>query len=303
MESKILLETGTGEVEIVEFLVNKKNYCINVLKIKEIVSLENIIPIPGEKPEIAGKAVIRDMMVTVVDLHMMLEKERAPKYTNCLGLLCEFNQSIVVFLVDQVLGIKRVKWTQLEKPDYIYDESLVVANILMDKTIIMMLDFERMLIVLSPKDVNKYYKKDGAMEFNAKRGNVKLILADDSRTIRALLKETLHSAGYTELTFFDDGLQAYTYLASLKDDFGEKFTDKVNLLITDIEMPAMDGYTLTKKLKQDNILSVLPIVIFSSLITQDLYHKGEVVGADAQISKPEIGKLVTIVDHLVEKIR
>lgn len=301
MANNILLETGTGEVEIVEFLVNEKHYCINVLKIKEIVSLQNIIPIPGERAEIAGKSVIRDMMVTVVDLHMMLEGKKAPSYNNCLGLLCEFNQTTVVFLVDQILGIRRVKWSQLEKPNHVNDETLVVANILIEKIIIMMLDFERMLILISPSDQNKYYNKDSTMIYDEKRSKINLVLADDSRTIRALLKETLTSAGYTNLTFFDDGQAAYEYLITIKEKFGENFKGKVDLLITDIEMPAMDGYTLIRKLKQDPIMNELPTIVFSSLITKDLHHKGEVVGANDQISKPEVGKLVGVVDSLVLK--
>ncbi|MHC1749003.1 MAG: chemotaxis protein [Cellulosilyticaceae bacterium] len=299
MSNNILLETGNGELEIVEFLVNQKHYCINVLKIKEIVQLQSITPIPGEKPEIAGKAVVRDMMVTVVDLNRMLEKKETPSYSNCLGLLCEFNQSIVVFLVDQILGIRRVKWTELEKPDYIGEETLVVANILIEGVILMLLDFEKILISLGTRDENAYFKRDNGIDFNEKRSKMKLVMADDSRTVRGLLKETLTAAGYTDLTFFNDGQEAYEYLDNIKSKLGESFGTKVNLMITDIEMPVMDGYTLTRKIKEDNVMSKLPIVVFSSLITNDLFHKGKNVGADIQISKPEIGQLVTTVDKLL----
>ena len=299
MSNNILLETGNGELEIVEFLVNQKHYCINVLKIKEIVQLQSITPIPGEKPEIAGKAVVRDMMVTVVDLNRMLEKKETPSYSNCLGLLCEFNQSIVVFLVDQILGIRRVKWTELEKPDYIGEETLVVANILIEGVILMLLDFEKILISLGTRDENAYFKRDNCIDFNEKRSKMKLVMADDSRTVRGLLKETLTAAGYTDLTFFNDGQEAYEYLDNIKSKLGEAFGNKVNLMITDIEMPVMDGYTLTRKIKEDNVMSKLPIVVFSSLITNDLFHKGKNVGADIQISKPEIGQLVTTVDKLL----
>lgn len=299
MSNNILLETGNGELEIVEFLVNQKHYCINVLKIKEIVQLESITPIPGEKPEIAGKAVVRDMMVTVVDLNRLLEKKETPSYSNCLGLLCEFNQSIVVFLVDQILGIRRVKWTELEKPDYIGEETLVVANVLIEGIILMLLDFEKILISLGTKDENSYFKRDNSIEFNQKRSKMKLVMADDSRTVRTLLKDTLNEAGYTDLTFFNDGLEVYEYLTGLKASLGEQFDNKVDLLITDIEMPAMDGYTLTRKIKEDGVLRKLPIIVFSSLITNDLFHKGKNVGADVQISKPEIGQLVTTIDRLL----
>lgn len=299
MTENILLETGTGEVELLEFLVSKKHYCINVLKIKEIVQLENIVPIPGEKPEVAGKAVVRDMMVSVIDLNRVLEKKPYEPSERCIGILCEFNQSVVVFLVDTILGIKRVKWTELKSPDDLTEESLVVATILSGKDILMLLDFEQILISITSKDTNRYYKKDKNMSFNRKRKDIKLILADDSKMIRSLLKETLTQSGYTHLTFFNNGLEAYTYLENLKETEGSAFKESVELLITDIEMPAMDGYTLTRKIKEDEVLDSLPVVIFSSLITKDLFHKGKRIGTDAQISKPEIGKLVETIDGLV----
>jgi two-component system chemotaxis response regulator CheV len=83
------------------------------------------------------------------------------------------------------------------------------------------------------------------------------------------------------------------------DTKGENFTDTMDLLITDIEMPQMDGHTLTRRVKEHKILNTLPVVIFSSLITEDLKHKGDSVGADGQMSKPEIDKLVSVIDELL----
>ena len=88
---------------------------------------------------------------------------------------------------------------------------------------------------------------------------------------------------------------------NLKEKYGESFRQEIDLLITDIEMPILDGHTVTRKIKEDSILSTLPVVIFSSLITDDLHHKGEKVGADYQISKPSIGELVEAVDSLLFK--
>ena len=85
----------------------------------------------------------------------------------------------------------------------------------------------------------------------------------------------------------------------IKEKHGNRFKEDVDLLITDIEMPILDGHTVTRRIKEDPILSNLPVIIFSSLITDDLYHKGEAVGADRQISKPSINELVDAVDSLV----
>ncbi|MEG2511616.1 MAG: chemotaxis protein [Bacilli bacterium] len=299
MSNNILLETGTGELEIVDFLIKGSHYSINVLKIKEIIKLTEIVPSPGSPLAIAGKSSVRNQLVSVIDLRMVLHQEKTPDYDQTIGLLCEFNQTTVVFLVDTVLGIKRIKWEQLNNNDTISNTSLVVGTILIDEAIITLLDFESILFSLSPK--NAYYNSfPSTDELNKKRSKVNLVLADDSKTVRTMLKDSLSCSGYDHLTFFNDGSSAYDYLSQIKTDEGSNFHKKVSLLITDIEMPIMDGYTLTRKVKEDPILNSLPVIIFSSLITDDLYHKGKQVGAEAQISKPSLKKLVTIIDELVD---
>ena len=102
------------------------------------------------------------------------------------------------------------------------------------------------------------------------------------------------------MTVFNDGKQAFDYIVGLKDRRGEEFLEDVDILITDIEMPQLDGLTLTRKIKEDETLKKLPVVIFSSLITEELKHKGESVKANAQLSKPEIEELVDVIDKLIE---
>lgn len=300
MSNNILLETGTGELEIVEFLVKGAHYSINVLKIKEIIKLDNIAPSPGAPAAIAGKSSVRHQLVSVIDLRMVLHQEKAPDYSQTIGLLCEFNQTTVVFLVDQVLGIKRINWSQLDNSDVIDSSSLVVGTILLDDTIITLLDFESIVLSLAPK--NAYYAPSPSTSaaLNKKREHVNLVLADDSKTVRAMLSDALHGSGYNNLTFFNDGAATYDYLKGLKTTYGENFKNHVNILITDIEMPIMDGYTLTRQIKEDAVLNTLPVIIFSSLITDDLYHKGQQVGAEAQISKPSLKRLVSIIDELLD---
>lgn len=178
-----------------------------------------------------------------------------------------------------------------------FDESLAVGNIVLNGKIIVMLDFEKIVTDISPKSG---ISEDRLVSVEYKdRSDLKLVLADDSPLIRKLLKETLTKAGFTNMKIFDDGEQALDYLEGLKKDLGKSFVKEVQLLITDIEMPQMDGLTLTRKVKEDEVLKRLPVIIFSSLITDDLRHKGESVGADAQLSKPEIEELIGVVDQLL----
>lgn len=122
------------------------------------------------------------------------------------------------------------------------------------------------------------------------------MIAEDSALLRSLIEETLIESGYTQLNFFENGKKAWDYLTEMKEMNPEK---QVDLLITDIEMPQMDGLHLTKRIKEDSILKSMPVVIFSSLISDALRHKGESVGADAQITKPQIDIIVETLDLLL----
>lgn len=299
MNADILLESGTGELEILEFVINKKHYAINVIKVKEIVEVDNLTRLPQSNPAVGGLILCRDEIVTLVDLKYVLDgKSGVENIKNFRVIICEFNKIKVAFNIDEILGVHRIKWEDIMKPQDIYDNPLVTGNIILDNKIILMLDFEKIVTDISPKTG---ISEDRIVDVEYKdRSNIKIVLADDSVLIRRLLKDTLTKAGFKNLQFFNDGKQAYDYLINLEDEKHEKFTEDVQMLITDIEMPQMDGHTLTRKIKEHPILKRLPVIIFSSLITDDLKHKGISVGADAQLSKPEIGDLVKVIDKYLE---
>lgn len=296
--TNILLESGTGELEIIEFIINGAHYGINVVKVKEIIQMptNGLTKLPDPKKEIAGLILCRDEILTLIDLKYVITRET----TKILGskvIVCEFNNLKVAFNIDDVVGVHRIKWSEIRKPDDLSEGSLAVGNILLDDKVMIMLDFEKIVTDISPRSgisedrlVNVEYKD---------RSNVKLVLADDSALIRKLLKDTLTKAGFRNLRVFYDGKQALDFITGLAEKNGKDFTEDVQLLITDIEMPQMDGLTLTRKIKENEILKKLPVVIFSSLITDELKHKGEEVKADSQLSKPEIEKLIDTIDDLL----
>ncbi len=295
----ILLESGTGEAEILKFIVAGKKYAINVVKVKEILPLNELTPLPNAHPAILGITLIRGDVVTIIDLYRVLEKkaEEGVEITKKKILLCEFNNMKVAFAVDEVIGIHRVRWDEMHTPDEIIQGSGVIANIEYEGVLFMLLDFESIVVSISPETGINLEMLENLKPKD--RTGYRIVLADDSKVIRGLLKDTLQYAGYTNLTFFDDGQAALDYLNEIVGRRGENFTDEVDLLITDIEMPKLDGHTLVRTIKEDRILKKLPVVIFSSLITYELRHKGEAVGADAQLSKPEIKGLVGEVDRLL----
>lgn len=297
MSSNILLESGTGEVEIIEFVVNGNHYAINVVKVKEVLEMpkSGITELPEPIPEVRGLILCRNEIITLVDLKYILTKKKSRPGSKVI--ICEFNNIQVAFNIDDILMVHRIKWSDIRKPEELVDNSLTVGNILLGEEVILMLDFEKIVTDICPSiginngRISHVKVKD--------RSDIKLVLADDSALVRRLLKDTLTQAGFKNLSIFDDGKQALDYLKGLAKAKGENFTDDVNLVITDIEMPQMDGLTLTRNIKEDRILKKVPVVIFSSLITDELRHKGESVKADAQFSKPEIEKLVNSIDDML----
>ncbi|MCY6959359.1 chemotaxis protein [Clostridium brassicae] len=296
----ILLESGTGELEILEFIVNNKHYAINVIKVKEVVDVDNLTKLPQTHPAIAGLILCRQEIITLVDLHYILDGKKHD-FKKSKVIICEFNNLKVAFNIDNITGVRRIKWDEIMKPDDLSENSLVTGNIIFKDRIVLLLDFEKIVTDISP---TTGINEDRLQEVNYKdRSNVKIILADDSALIRKLLKDTLTKAGFKDFTIFNDGKQVLDYLLDLVDKKQENFLEDVQTLITDIEMPQMDGHTLTRKIKEHPILKNLPVIIFSSLITGDLKHKGESVGADAQLSKPEVGGLVDLIDEYVADVK
>lgn len=302
MEKKqeILLETGTGELEVLEFRVGNSDLAINVIKIREILEIENIFPVPQTNPAIIGLTLVRGEVIPLIDMKYVLNNEHIKK--DCIKtLLCEFNELKVAFCVEEVKGIHRIPWANIQKPDSLLENrnSLIIGNIELGGRIIMLLDFEKIVTEIAPHTginearIENIEKKD--------RRGINVVLVDDSTLIRKLLFDALTKAGFTSLKFFNDGQQAWLYLVDLANKDGEHIRNYVDIVITDIEMPVMDGHTLTRKIKEHSMLKALPVIIFSSLITDTLRHKGESVNADAQMSKPEIGNLINVIDELMKK--
>lgn len=297
MGSGILLESGTGEVEILEFIVNNKHYGINVIKVKEVLEMEELTEIPQSHPAVAGLLLCRNEIITLVNLKYVLDGQSIVNKKNKI-ILCEFNKTKVAFNIDSIVGIHRIGWNNISKPEDIASNPLIIGNIILDNKIIFLLDFEKIVTDINPESG---ISEDKIIDVEYKdRSDIKVMLVDDSPLIRRLLKETLTKAGFTNLRFFDEGEQALDYLNKLVEENGKDFIKEVQLVITDIEMPKMDGHTLTRKIKEHNILKTLPVIIFSSLITNELAHKGKAVGADAQLSKPEVGALVGLIDKFIK---
>jgi two-component system chemotaxis response regulator CheV len=294
----ILLESGTNELEIVEFEVGSNKFGINVIKVKEILQPLPVTFIPLSHPHIEGIVQLRGEVLPVVNMAKVLGTELKGGTNEQKFIVAEFNQQRVVFHVDHVSLIHRISWNQIEKPSEMYQggNSQIIGVVKKGEDMILLLDFERIMVDINPDSGIQIesVKKLGKRE----RSDKKIIIAEDSPLLRKLLHETMNEAGYVNLEFFENGLDALMYLENIAKTT-KNIEEHVQLVITDIEMPQMDGHHLTKQIKSNSVLSKLPVLIFSSLITDDLRHKGDQVGAQDQISKPEIAKLVLKIDEFI----
>lgn len=295
--SEILLKVGNGELEIIEFMINGQFYGINVLKVREIIPINEVIKVPKASEEIAGLAHVRGKVSVVIDLQQLLCSKPREQYQHALGLLCEFNGTQVIFLVDYVEQIKRISWKDINPIEQISEKNLTIGTILSDGHVTVMLDFES--IAIGAK-IGKGYETQGQkVQKNHRLKNIKIVLAEDSKAICEMLRCTLEEAGFRNIKIFNNGQEAKNYIYELKNQYGQEFYKKIDLLISDIEMPVLDGYSLIKWIKSDETLQRLKVILFSSLITEELKHKGMEVGADSQISKPSIKVLVEEINRLM----
>ncbi|MFJ7825135.1 chemotaxis protein [Psychrobacillus sp. NPDC096623] len=294
----ILLESGTNELEIVEFQVGQNKFGINVIKVKEIIQPIPITFIPHAHPHVEGIVQLRGEVLPVVSMNRVLGIPVQNKSDQEKFIVAEFNKQRVIFHVDNVTQIHRISWDQIEKPSEIYQgsSSHVIGVIKRQDQMILLIDFEKIIVDINPESgiSVESVKKLGKRE----RSDKKIVIAEDSPLLRKLLHDTLIEAGYANLEFFENGLDALTYLEQLTTVTSD-ISEHVQIVVTDIEMPQMDGHALTKRIKEHNHLSKLPVLIFSSLITDDLRHKGDQVGAEDQISKPEIAELVLKIDKFI----
>ncbi|MGL5258864.1 MAG: chemotaxis protein [Lachnospiraceae bacterium] len=296
MDTKILLENGTNELEVLEFTLEGNSYGINVAKVKEIIPYQKVTPVPNAHPSIEGIFMPRDVMITAIDLKNCLQRGAAND--KGLFIVTNFNKLDIAFHVDHVLGIHRVSWKDIIKPNLTVstaEDGVSTGIIKQDNKLTIILDFEKIVSDINPDTGLKVAEID-ELGFR-ERKDVPILIAEDSILLNKLIVESLKKAGYHNLTHTENGQEAWDFIKECKEN--GTLDDHVKCVITDIEMPIMDGHRLTKLIKEGEDTKNIPIIIFSSLVNDDMRRKGEALGANAQLSKPEIANLVREIDKLV----
>ena len=296
----ILLESGTNEIEVMKFSVLGESYGINVAKVQEIIMSDKVKPMPHAHPAVEGIFKPRDTLITVINLAFYLSGVRPENGARDLFIVTNFNKMTVAFRVQSIEGISRISWGDIQKPDKTIsngDEGVATGIAQCDNQLVTILDFEKIVAELAPETTIQVSEVDamGDRPLN----EAPIVIAEDSVLLRKMIDDSLERAGFTNIHNFGNGKEAWDYLSSIKDE--PDLYEKAKLIITDIEMPQMDGHRLTKLIKDDSRLKKIPVIIFSSLIDDQMRRKGKELGADGQLAKPEIGRLVALMDKLLKE--
>ena len=299
--SGILLESGTNEIEIMEFTIDGSLYGINVAKVREIIMSAPVKIMPHAHPAVEGIFKPRDVVITVVDLpkYLSVDKEKGSKD---LFIITNFNKMYIAFRVHTVVGIRRISWTDIHKPDKTVSggsEGVATGIAQCGNDLVTILDFERIVAEIAPETT---IQMDEIEQMGPRaRSDEPIWIAEDSILLSKMIEDCLHKAGYVNLRMFPNGQELWEALNALPKE--RRLFDQVALVITDIEMPQMDGHRLTKLIKDSPRFNPIPLIIFSSLISEEMRIKGRQLGANEQMSKPEIGHLVDVMDHLLAEIK
>lgn len=297
-QTNILLEAGTNEVEIVEFYIDEEgyrgHYGVNVAKVVEIIRMQPVTSLPHmAHPSVLGAFRHRDgKIVPLIDLAAYLNKIPAPQQEEPKLIVTEFNSVTTAFKVSGVNRIHRMSWEAVEAPGQFIQsvsDNSVTGVVHIDDRVVFLLDMEKIV-----GDMNKELSLtlEGKLVSTRAEGHTyKILHADDSGSIRNLVHTLLTESGRFTLVQFPNGQEAWEHLLQIKGQAereGRPLDSYIDGVITDIEMPRMDGLSLCRSIKEDPALKQIPVALFSSLISDRLKHKGLSVGADAQFAKPDL---------------
>lgn len=308
-QSQILLEVGTNELELVEFYIDEPDgyrgyYGINVSKVVEISRSQPVTAMPQmPHPSVLGAFPFRDgRIVPLIDISRFLNKGGVTSDDPRI-IITEFNKTHTAFLVSGVTRIHRISWKQVEAPTPLLLEisgGSITAVVRLEGRVVFVLDAEAIVAAMNPA---LSVRMDDNTNLPLPDRKYHILHADDSVSIRHLVADLLKKEGRFEVTQANDGEEAWKLLQRYKEEAEARqvpLTSLVQGLITDIEMPNLDGLTLCRYIKEDHVLKDLPVAMFSSLISTSLAHKCESVGADAQFAKPD---LQAISDKMYELIQ
>lgn len=311
-EHRPALNANGNEFEIIEFYIDETTsdgeayrgyYGMNVAKVLEIIRRPDVTEMPGSHhPSVLGTFNLRGKILPLIDLGIWLGKENGEK-DSLKVIVSEFSGIVCAFLVSGVTHIHRLAWNQVEPPDqYLqaFSNHSLTGVVRINERILFILDMEQIVSSMTPGQTYADMEKDSELPQEYGRG-CRVLVVDDSLSIRKLLASILAKAGF-EVMSAGTGAEGLSLLQGFLDkNPGASIAEMVDLVVSDIEMPQMDGHTLLRKVKEDPRLNQLPVILFSSHITDALRQKGVELKADDQIAKPDLPMLTRRVRDLIRE--
>lgn len=335
MSGGILLDAGTNEVEVLEVLIGGQYYGVNVLKVKQVLKYnpDDITPLPSAAFSVLGTLVYQDHCVSVVDLRTFFETVPKGDAEKEVIVVTEFNEKQVAFIVDGLNKITRIHWNNLQSPTYVMKrfKSNITGVVQIDEHDVLILDLENIAAIVFGQSFNIEMDDELIVELSesasvtssevgnsseVESSNVvvnssevaidevsdgKIIFCDDSGIIRDRMEFLLRKCGFNNLSIHVNGADAFQEVKKITDEnksAGRALGDGLGAVVTDLEMPVMDGFTLCKEVKE--ISKEIPVFIVSSLITNQMKERCNAVNADDAIPKNKAGE---IMKHLKNVLR
>ena len=301
-----------NDLEIIEFYIDEEMpegqsyrsyYGMNVAKVIEIIRKPPVTGVPGKHHRAAlGTFNLRGKVLPLVDLGLWLSKTPVKADTHKV-IVSEFSGVVTAFVVSGVTRIHRMTWAQVEPPGkYLqaFSHDSVTGVVRFDERIVFLLDMEQVIGSMDPSiSLAMHLNQTGTTDGEGYR----ILIADDSPSIRNTIASFLEQAKFT-VSKTTCGREAWEQLrkwVQQSQTEGKPLTDYVDLVISDIEMPELDGHALTRMIKADPMLKSIPVILFSSLISDVVYKQGLQAGADEQIAKPGLPQLAERASSLIKR--
>ncbi len=282
---------GHNRLELLLFKLGQRQlFGINVFKVKEVIRRPSLTRIPGAHPAVCGVAHMRGQTISVVDLSMAVGKMPVGEDEDAFVIITEYNRKVQGFLVRSVDRIINVNWEKMHAPPKgSGNVSYLTAVTRIDEQLVEILDVEKIMAEIVGQTVEVSDQIKGEHE-DDRSSLKKILIVDDSLIARKQIKRTLDQINIDSL-MAQNGAEALRLLQSLAEDGG---IDKhVSLVISDVEMPEMDGYTLTTEIRGDPNLSHVYVMLHTSL--SGVFNNAMVkkVGANKFIAKFNADELAT----------
>lgn len=289
-----VLKIGTNEMELVDFRIFKREgdeiyegiYGVNVAKVREIIQFPKLTELPGTPPFIEGIFDLRGVVIPVVNLAKWMGIDAPEEMAReSRVIITEFNNIVIGFVVHEAKRIRRINWKDIEPASFVSSQGgldgskITGVTRIEDDAVLLILDLEGVV-----QELGLYQPSRGKLEEGKYRFSGHVLLLDDSATARRIVKEALEQMGFNVIEA-TDGQQGLRVLEDLYNAYGAQLSSELRLIVSDIEMPLMDGFHFAANVKSDERFKMIPIVFNSSISDHFSEIRGKDAGGEAYLVK------------------